>query len=99
MKFLVVLLLLVLFFTRRVVPGTNLVATALYNQLMSLVAKWGKFLGDVSFLLDNTVSENKNNYLMGFFAAMIGRGVMKTVTLYFMMVGHTHTQIDQVFSW
>lgn len=74
-------------------------ATALYNRLMALVAKWEEFLGDVTFVLDNTVSENKNNFLMGFFAAMVGRGVMETVTLYFMMVGHTHVEIDQVFSW
>lgn len=83
----------------RVLSGTNLVATALYNQFMTLTAKWGEFLGDVTLQVDNTVSENKNNHLLGFLAAMVGRGVMKTVTLNFMMVGHTHIEIDQVFSW
>jgi len=75
------------------------VATALYVQLMELSLKWGVPLGDVTAQLDNTVSENKNNYLMGILAAMVARGTMRTVTLCFMMVGHTHVQIDQVFSW
>ena len=66
---------------------------------MDLTLKWGgKPLGDVTFQLDNTVSENKNNHLMGTLAAMVARGIMRTATLCFMMVGHTHIQIDQVFS-
>ena len=72
---------------------------ALYNQCMYLTAKWREFLGDVTLQVDNTVLENKNNYMMGFLAAMVARGGMKTVTLYFMMVGHTHVAIDQAFSW
>ena len=48
--------------------------------------------------MDNTVSENKNNHIMGFLEALVARGVMRSVTLCFMMVGHTHIKIDQVFS-
>lgn len=74
--------------------------TALFIQFTEL---WHKFqnnrMGDVVIQMDNTVSENKNNYIMGFLAAMIARGVMRSVTLCFMMVGHTHIQIDQIFSW
>lgn len=81
------------------VAGTNLVATALYYQFMELTLSWGHTLGDVTVQVDNTVAENKNNYLMGILAAMVGRGIMRTVTLCFMMVGHTHIQIDQIFSW
>eukprot|EP00904_Undaria_pinnatifida_P006121 jgi/Undpi1/2639/HiC_scaffold_13.g06018.m1 len=79
--------------------GSNLVCTALFIQFTEL---WHKFqnnrMGDVVIQMDNTVSENKNNYIMGFLAAMIARGVMRSVTLCFMMVGHTHIQIDQIFS-
>ncbi|CAM9534541.1 unnamed protein product [Pylaiella littoralis] len=66
---------------------------------MELTLKWGRPLRDVFIQVDNTVSENKNNHLLGFLAAMVARGAVRTVTLCFMLVGHTHIQIDQVFSW
>ena len=76
-----------------------MVCTTLYTRFMELSLKWKKPLGDVFIQMDNTVSENKNNHIMGFLAALIARGVMRSVTLFFMMVGHTHIKIDQVFSW
>ena len=80
-----------------------MVCTTLYTQFMELSLKWNKPLGDVFIQMDNTVSENKNNHIMGFLAALVARGVMRSVmrsvTLCFMMVGHTHIKIDQVFSW
>lgn len=79
-------------------PGSNLVCTALYMQFMELCLQWNSPLGDVFIQMDNTVSENKNNHIMGFLAAMVARGTMRTVTLCFMMVGHTHILIDQIFS-
>lgn len=82
-----------------ILSGSNLVCTALYTQFMELTLKWGRPLGDVFIQVDNTVSENKNNHLLGFLAAMVARGAVRTVTLCFMLVGHTHIQIDQVFSW
>lgn len=79
--------------------GTNLVATALYEQFMELTVEWGEPLGDVVMQVDNTVAENKNNFLLGTLAAMVARGIMRSATLAFMMVGHTHIEIDQIFSW
>ena len=76
-----------------------MVCTTLYAQFMELYFKWNKPLGDVFIQMDNTVSENKNSHIMGFLAALVARGVMRSVTLCFMMVGHTHIKIDQVFSW
>ena len=76
-----------------------MVCTTLYTQFMELYLKWNKPLGDVFIQMDNTVSENKNNHIMGFLAALVARGVMRSVTLCFMMVGHIHNKIDQVFSW
>ncbi|CAB1119301.1 unnamed protein product [Ectocarpus sp. CCAP 1310/34] len=82
----------------RTSEGTNLVATALHYQFMELTLSWGHTLVDVTVHVDNTVAENMNNYFMGILAAMVGRGIMRTVTLCFMMVGHTHIQVDQIFS-
>lgn len=76
-----------------------MVCTTIYTQLMELSLRWDEPLGDVFIQMDNTTSENKNNHIMGFFGALVDRGVMRSVTLCFMMVGHTHIKIDQVFSW
>lgn len=76
-----------------------MVCTTLFTLFMELALQWKHSLGDVFIQMDNTVSENKNNFIMGFLTALVGRGVMRSVTLCLMMVGHTHIQIDQVFSW
>lgn len=73
--------------------------TTLYMQLMALVLKFGETLGEVYIQVDNTVAENKNNFLMAFLGAMVARMVMRSVTILFMQVGHTHIKIDQAFSW
>eukprot|EP00903_Cladosiphon_okamuranus_P018358 g16889.t1 len=65
---------------------------------MELTLKYGEALGDVVIQVDNTVAENKNNILLGTLAAMVDRGIMTSATLCFMMVGHTHIEIDQIFS-
>ena len=53
--------------------------------------------------MDNCVRENKNKYVMGFFAILVELGIFSEVSLYlmqteichdelgFLMVGHTHT--------
>eukprot|EP00903_Cladosiphon_okamuranus_P017943 g16510.t1 len=66
-------------------------------KLMELVDEWNEPIGDLVVQLDNTVAENKNNILTGMAAALVDAGVIRTVTLVFMMVGHTHNEIDQVF--
>lgn len=73
--------------------------TALFHQLMELVDDWKRPIEDLVLQLDNTVAENKNNILTAMAAALVDTGVVRTVTLVFMMVGHTHNEIDQVFSW
>jgi len=75
------------------------VCTALYHQLMELSNDWNQPLGDVVLQMDNTVAENKNNIVTGMSAALIDSGVVRTISLVFSMVGHTHNELDQAFSW
>ncbi|KXJ26083.1 hypothetical protein AC249_AIPGENE6470 [Exaiptasia diaphana] len=46
--------------------------------------------------LDNCYSDCKNIYIMGFCALLVKVGVFKKVRLSYLMVGHTHEDIDQV---
>lgn len=48
--------------------------------------------------MDNTSKENKNKYLFAFWTYLIEMGVFEVIYVNFFMVGHTHTDIDQVFS-
>ena len=40
--------------------------------------------------LDNYAGENKNCYLFAYLSLLVAKGVLKTVHLGFLMVGHTH---------
>lgn len=48
--------------------------------------------------VDNCVSENKNNFFVGYAGLLVAEDVIGAVEINFMMVGHTHTKIDQIFS-
>ena len=46
---------------------------------------------------DNTVAQAKNQYAAVFLAVMVSRGLFLTANLMFLVVGHTHEDIDQLF--
>ena len=48
--------------------------------------------------LDNSAKDNKNKYLMAFLSLLIARGVFKEIQAGFLLVGHTHEDIDAYFS-
>ena len=48
--------------------------------------------------LDNTSRENKNKFTMAYFNMLVEKGIFKKIKIGFLIVGHTHDQIDQMFS-
>ena len=48
--------------------------------------------------LDNTSRENKNNLLFTYLHLLVVHKVFRKIKLGFLIVGHTHDQIDQMFS-
>ena len=48
--------------------------------------------------LDNTSRENKNKFTMAYFNMLVEKGIFKKIKIGFLVVGHTHDQIDQMFS-
>ena len=48
--------------------------------------------------VDNTVSQAKNGFVGAFCAYVVAKQMFQTVTMNYLMVGHTHEDIDQVFS-
>ncbi len=48
--------------------------------------------------LDNSWKDNKNQTVIALCSQLVGRGVFQTITLSFLMVGHTHEDVDALFS-
>ena len=48
--------------------------------------------------LDNSAKDNKNKYLMAFLSVLTARGVFEEIQAGFLLVGHTHEDIDAYFS-
>lgn len=69
------------------------------NVLLHLLVIHKGQLPPVLYLqLDNCARENKNRYLFGFLCLLVELGIFQKVKVGFLMVGHTHEDIDQVFS-
>ncbi|KAL3701986.1 hypothetical protein R1sor_020008 [Riccia sorocarpa] len=48
--------------------------------------------------LDNSAKDNKNWTVMAFYSELVARGCCKTITMSFLVVGHTHEDVDAFFS-
>ncbi|XP_062596921.1 uncharacterized protein LOC134258393 isoform X2 [Saccostrea cucullata] len=47
---------------------------------------------------DNSPKDNKNKFVIMFLAMLVKADILKKIKLTFLMVGHTHEDIDQMFS-
>lgn len=80
--------------------GANYVATVLANYINELRSKtnvedWPKTL---YLQVDNCWKENKNKTMFFFLGILIVRGWFENIYLYSLPTGHTHEDIDQLFS-
>ncbi|KAL3676513.1 hypothetical protein R1sor_026461 [Riccia sorocarpa] len=48
--------------------------------------------------MDNSAKDNKNIHVLAFCSELVIRGVFETVEVNFLMVGHTHEDVDVLFS-
>lgn len=44
--------------------------------------------------MDNSMKDNKNQIVMAFCSDLVTRGVFETMVMSFLMVGHTHEDVD-----
>ena len=50
------------------------------------------------FQMDNCWRENKNKYMMSYLCHLVNQNIFKHVFINFFVVGHTHDDVDQMFS-
>ena len=79
--------------------GANLMVEVLRLTLLDLetLGKLPHVNPTLYLQLDNC-SENKNKVLFGFISHLVSKGVFAEAYIGFLMVGHTHEDIDQFFS-
>ena len=78
--------------------GVNVTIEVLQRALRAY-ENGGKHLPDILYLqLDNTCKQNKSRFLMAYLGELIRAGVFREVYVSFLPVGHTHEDIDQLFS-
>ena len=53
---------------------------------------------DMFIQMDNCSGDNKNKYMFSWGATLVQRGVFKSISFSFLLVGHTHEDIDALFS-
>jgi hypothetical protein len=47
--------------------------------------------------MDNAVGDNKNRFVFCFWSLLVAKGIFREVYVNFMLVGHTHDDIDALF--
>ena len=77
--------------------GPNLVWTTIWISLCRMRDHYGFWPQILHITVDNTTGENKTGVTLWFCAWLVKSGKVKQVRLLFLMVGHTHIIIDQIF--
>lgn len=84
-----------------VVGNANLTIECLWRTILKLQERYERALwkwpGKLHLQLDNA-SDNKSKAFFGFAAQLIEEGVFDEVNMNFLIVGHTHEDVDQYFS-
>src|SRR5450759_2676719 len=69
------------------------------HVIQHILNTWEGELPPVLYVqLDNTSRENKNKYTMAYSNMLVEKKIFKKIKIGFLLVGHTHDQIYQMFS-
>ena len=78
--------------------GPNFVILLLYLHLKSVLEGSASPPRILFLSADNCAQENKNRFLLAFCSLLLKWKLFDEVTLSFLPVGHTHEDVDQIFS-
>ena len=68
-----------------------------WKSICRLHDHYGSYPDVLFILLDNTTGENKTNVMLAMASWLVATKRVKQVRVFFLMVGHTHVLIDQIF--
>ena len=78
--------------------GHDVTIEVLWRVLCDTQKREGKLPPVLYLQLDNTTKQNKGRYLFAFLALLVHCCVFDKICVSFLPVGHTHEDIDQIFS-
>jgi len=84
-------------YTTNGIKGARVTAEVIHRTLMKLKKTRKVWPKQLILQLDNTSAENKNHTVMAYCAWLVATGVFECVQVRFLMVGHTHEDIDGYF--
>lgn len=63
--------------------------------IQDIISNWeGRLPGVLYLQMDNTTAQNKNVTVLAYLNLLVQKGIFKKVKVGFLLVGHTHDQID-----
>ncbi|KAG5181961.1 hypothetical protein JKP88DRAFT_263432 [Tribonema minus] len=77
--------------------GANLSCTVIHEVLTQYKALYGRFPPHLRLQLDNTVKDNKNHMVLAYLAMLVQLGLFTTIEVHYLLVGHTHNDVDGTF--
>jgi hypothetical protein len=81
--------------------GSNLMVEVMrraISKLRELLAEKGLMLPKTGYFSFDNCDENKNRSLFAYFAMLVELELFSVIEVYFLVVGHTHTPLDQYVS-
>ena len=78
--------------------GHNVSIEVLWRILNDVLTEEGRIPKVLLLQLDNTTKQNKGRFFFAFLALLVHHNVFDKVIVSFLPVGHTHEDIDQMFS-
>lgn len=84
-----------------ITKGSNLMVEIMkraISKLRELLAAEGYELPMNGYCSFDNSAENKNRSLLAYFAVLVELEMQSSIEIYFLIVGHTHTPLDQYFS-
>jgi hypothetical protein len=77
---------------------SNQVVTSIMEVIKDVKRRRGRLPPYLRIQADNCGRENKNVYILALCGTLVALGIFKEIQLSFLIVGHTHEDIDQRFS-
>ena len=80
------------------IGGPNLTCSLLWHHLCQIRENPQRRSKHLQIQMDNCPGENKNRTVFAFCGMLVHKKIYESVTLSFLIPGHTHDDIDQMFS-
>ena len=84
-----------------VANDSNMAITTIHNAILAeqnTRSQEGRPFPTVLYIQADNVNSNKSKVLMGYLCHLVNLGVFTKIKVNFLLVGHTHENIDQMFS-